>query len=411
MLQFRISVCDDDALNLYAWFHENEGEEQTFMSLHFPEYDRITTSKLFKSFDEVRKFIEQGKFDYDLLITDINFGGDTVPNERMYEGLEILELVHRNYPNLPIILVTGYASYFAFDDVIRAHRNEMVDWLKKGGTGEQLFACLDCETHRSIVKETVCRKCGAPLVRFRYELNKLLKPIFRSLKQQKDLQEKLQKAREGSLPPSSYEVTVIQRDPVQGPIVVSVSEKKARSQLCRISLELKPRVEGLVFLALAESAGKGFLSPSAIVKRVAELREQEEPTPLDEVTRAEFIKPGMIPPCDFDLRKVRKCMTSCSALQLPDICPFDYLFYSRYDTSRLSAQNVRTHIKGIRKQVFEEMQKWAGEDKINRCVHWGSEQFCDLSDPIRDICRICRNDMIMHTPKGYIMTADVNWVE
>jgi len=176
-----------------------------------------------------------------------------------------------------------------------------------------------------------------------------------------------------------------------------------------MSLELKPRVEGLVFLTLAENAGKRFLSPSAIAGRAAELREQEEPIPLDEIMRSGFIAPGVMPPCDFDLRKVRRCMTSCSALQLPNICPFDYLFYSRYNTSRLSAKNVRTHIKKIRKQIFGEMQKWAGEGKISRCVYWGSEQFCDLSDPIRDKCRICRNDIIMHTPKGYIMTADVNW--
>jgi len=171
VIYYKIAVCDDDKENLYTFFHDNEDRKITFMSSHFPEYDRHTESRYFVSAAQVQDCIDSGDFDFDLVITDVNFGGDSLPNDQMTEGLDILEMVKLYKSDLDVILVTGYSQEFTFDDIRQAFRRQPFDWLKKARTGESLFNCLTCGTPRSEGDELICRGCGDPLEKFQYDLN------------------------------------------------------------------------------------------------------------------------------------------------------------------------------------------------------------------------------------------------
>ena len=405
MQRLKIAICDDEKTNIYDSFHDNEGLKETFISQNFPEYDRLIESKLYGSKEEVKEAIDRGEFNYEIVITDINFGGETIPNDKMYEGLEILKIIKRYTPNTDIILVTAYSGQYSFDDIVKAHRNRMMDWLKKGKTAELVSYCLTCGQQRRRVGEGICRKCGDPLEKFWYELKKILNLTFKKWDRVKEMEEKLSQIKKALSPPELYEVTIMQKDFSEGPILATVSKKENPGT--KITLELNPRIQGLVFLVLAEEAGRKFLDPRIIANRVNKLRELEEPIILNEEEHLKFIKAGSSPPCNLDSQRARNCETYCDALKLPEVCPFDYLLYLRYNLRRFTAENVRTHIKEIRNMIFSKVQEQAGDKKLTRCIYSGLDIFCSLLDPIRVVCKICRNDFIIHTPRGYGLAAKV----
>ena len=74
----------------------------------------------------------------DLVLSDIQ-----MPN---MEGLELLRIIHRRYPKLPVVMMTGHST---FETVVGALRAHAFDYLKKPIQFADLQACLErVETER-----------------------------------------------------------------------------------------------------------------------------------------------------------------------------------------------------------------------------------------------------------------------
>ncbi len=68
----------------------------------------------------------------DLVISDIQ-----MPE---MDGIEYLKRIREDDPDLPVILMTGYATV---DSAVSALRNRACDYLKKPVSLQQLQACID----------------------------------------------------------------------------------------------------------------------------------------------------------------------------------------------------------------------------------------------------------------------------
>lgn len=373
----------------------------------------------------IKQEIEKGVFPYDVAILDINLGA----RGGKFGGVHIFNSLAQNFspPNQVRVILKTFHDYDP-GEIVESVRKGAIHWVWEGRSEaeEKISRCLDCRWEVPDEDEDIyekglkakCKKCGAPLKRsiFGYydsfrRAFELVDKDFIIRSQQRELKEKIAKIKEALSPPELYEVTIMQKDFSKGPILASISKKENPGT--EITLELNPNIQGLVFLVLAEEVRRGrkFLSPRIIANRVNQLKEQEEPTILNEEEQIKFIKAEGHPPCNLDRQKARNCETYCDALKLPEACPFDYLFYPRYNLRRFTAENVRTHIKEIRNMVFLKVQEQVGDKKLTRCLYSGSDKFCSLSDPIRNICKICRNDFILHGPRGYGMAAKVKYDE
>lgn len=67
----------------------------------------------------------------DLVISDIQMPG--------MDGIAFLKAVRREFPDLPVILMTGYATV---ETAIAALRNRAYDYLKKPIQLEELLTCI-----------------------------------------------------------------------------------------------------------------------------------------------------------------------------------------------------------------------------------------------------------------------------
>ena len=68
----------------------------------------------------------------DLVISDIQMPG--------MDGIDFLKAIRERFPDLPVILTTGYATV---DTAILALRNRAYDFLKKPIQLEELQACIE----------------------------------------------------------------------------------------------------------------------------------------------------------------------------------------------------------------------------------------------------------------------------
>jgi DNA-binding NtrC family response regulator len=68
----------------------------------------------------------------DLVISDIQ-----MPE---MDGIEYLQRIREDYPDLPVILMTGYATA---DSAISALRNRACDYLQKPVSLQELQGCID----------------------------------------------------------------------------------------------------------------------------------------------------------------------------------------------------------------------------------------------------------------------------
>ena len=75
----------------------------------------------------------------DLVISDIQMPG--------MDGIDLLKAIRERFPDLPVILMTGYATA---DTAIEALRNKAHDYLKKPIQLDEIQACLE----RAEVKNT-----------------------------------------------------------------------------------------------------------------------------------------------------------------------------------------------------------------------------------------------------------------
>ena len=66
---------------------------------------------------------------WDLIITDIELPG--------MSGLELLHIIHRLEPSLPVAILTGHAS---FDRAVEALRDSAADFLQKPIAGRELVS-------------------------------------------------------------------------------------------------------------------------------------------------------------------------------------------------------------------------------------------------------------------------------
>ena len=75
---------------------------------------------VFTGSDGMRGLEQLAQHDIDLVITDIRMSGMT--------GLELLQEVKEHYPQIPVLLITAYASP---DDAVQAMRNGAFDYITK----------------------------------------------------------------------------------------------------------------------------------------------------------------------------------------------------------------------------------------------------------------------------------------
>jgi DNA-binding NtrC family response regulator len=67
-----------------------------------------------------------------LVLSDIQMPG--------MDGIAFLKAVRKQFPNMPVILMTGYATV---ETAIAALRNRAYDYLKKPIQFEELLACIE----------------------------------------------------------------------------------------------------------------------------------------------------------------------------------------------------------------------------------------------------------------------------
>ena len=100
--------------------------------------------------------------DYDIVITDINM--------ELMDGLELLEVIKRDYPHIEVIMMTGYASV---ENAIEAMKNGAYDFLLKPVKLDQV---------KMVVGNCVEKICMSQEVKKLREINSRL----REVKQMKD---------------------------------------------------------------------------------------------------------------------------------------------------------------------------------------------------------------------------------
>jgi CheY-like chemotaxis protein len=93
--------------------------------------------------------VARDKF-FDLIITDVRMGG--------MDGLEMAEAIHRIQPDVPLIVVTGYAQ----DDApIRAVRQGALDYLHKPFQLRVLLQCVEEALNNQLLLDNLARLTSA----------------------------------------------------------------------------------------------------------------------------------------------------------------------------------------------------------------------------------------------------------
>ena len=81
--------------------------------------------------DKAAEALKQERFD--VVITDLNMPGQI-------NGIRLLEIIKQNYPDIDVIILTGYASV---ENTIKALRQGATDYFTKPFNFEQVLICLE----------------------------------------------------------------------------------------------------------------------------------------------------------------------------------------------------------------------------------------------------------------------------
>ena len=181
--------CDDER-TYFNSFCQPQRFGKNFIQHHFPEFEHSLKVAFASGLREVEeRYLRKNGFDFDLVISDVNFGEGLMVTDRQDEGVQILETLKQRYPELDVILVTQYSNALSVQTYIRAKKAGMVEWLEKSPQGGIPEVCRGPGKHNRQGAETICGICGEPFDPFWYELKKLLAPRLKYLTQMKKLED------------------------------------------------------------------------------------------------------------------------------------------------------------------------------------------------------------------------------